>query len=206
MSKNYLQINSSLAGAESLSSGLAARTVERLAAVDRAAGRAVTTTVRDLARDPLPHLTAERFGALGTSADRRTPAQERIVAESDALVAELQAADVLVIGLPMYNLGVPSSLKSWFDHIARAGVTFRYTPQGPQGLLTGKRAYVVATRGGKYAGTPQDLQSAYVRQFLAFLGIVDVEFIYAEGVALGAESREVAIAEASRRLEELAAA
>jgi len=161
--------------------------------------------VRDLASDPLPHLTAERFGALLSAPEQRTPEQARIAAESDALVAQLQAADVVVIGVPMYNFGVPSTLKTYFDHVARAGVTFQYTEQGPRGLLTGKRAYVVATRGGTYAGTPQDLQSAYVRQFLGFLGIADVEFIYAEGLSLGPESRAAAIAAAGLRLVQLAA-
>lgn len=205
MKKHYLQLNSGLSGTASLSTQLATQFVGRLTAADRAVGVDVATTVRDLARDPLPHLSAERFAALTTPAGERTDAQSRIVAESDALVAELQAADVIVIGLPMYNFGVPSTLKAYFDHIARAGVTFRYTEQGPQGLLTGKKAFVVATRGGKYAGTPQDLQSAYVRQFLGFVGITDVEFIYAEGLALGPESREAALAEAGRRLETLAA-
>jgi FMN-dependent NADH-azoreductase len=127
------------------------------------------------------------------------------VAESDALIEELRRADVLVLGLPMYNFGVPSTLRAYFDHVARAGVTFRYTPEGPVGLLTGKKAYVVATRGGRYAGTTADLQSAYVRQFLGFIGIREVEFIYAEGLALGAEQRERAIAAAEARIEALAA-
>lgn len=201
----YLELHTSLAGDGALSSQLARQFVERRAAADRAAGTAVTVVVRDLAANPLPHLTAERFAAFTTPAEQRTPEQARIAAESDALIAELRAADVVVIGLPMYNFGVPSTLKTYFDHVARAGVTFRYTEQGPQGLLTGKTVYVVATRGGKYSGTPQDLQSAYVRQFLGFLGLADVEFIYAEGLALGPESRAVAIEQASRRLEQLAA-
>lgn len=201
----YLQLHTSLAGDEALSSRLASQLVERRVAADRAAGGETTVVVRDLAGQPLPHLTAERFAALTTAEARRTPAQARIAAEADALVAELRAADVVVVGLPMYNFGVPSTLKTYFDHVARAGVTFRYTEQGPQGLLTGKKVYVVATRGGKYSGTPQDLQSAYVRQFFGFLGLTDVEFVYAEGLALSAESRAAAIEQASRALERLAA-
>lgn len=201
----YLQLHTSLAGDDALSSQLAREFVERRAAADRADGGETTVVVRDLARDPLPHLSAERFAALTTAEAQRTPAQARIAAEADALVAELRAADVVVIGLPMYNFGVPSTLKTYFDHVARAGVTFRYTEQGPQGLLTGKKVYVVATRGGKYSGTPLDLQSAYVRQFLGFIGLTDVEFVYAEGLALGSESRAAAIEQASRRLEQLAA-
>jgi FMN-dependent NADH-azoreductase len=205
---HYLQLQTSLFGDAAQSTQLATRLIQALVSAERvnAPGRGEPVVVtRDLARDPLPHLTAERFAALGTPADRRTPAQAEVAAESDALVAELQAADVIVIGLPMYNFGVPSTLKTYFDHVARAGVTFRYTAQGPEGLLRGKKAYVVATRGGKYSGTPQDLQSAYVRQFLGFVGITDVEFVYAEGLALGDESRAAALAEAGERLERLAA-
>jgi len=206
--KTYLQLNTSLHGAASQSSRLASQFVERLARTElgtAAAGTSSRVIVRDLADQPLPHLTAERFTALVTAPEQRTADQARIAAESDALVAELVAADVLVIGLPMYNFGVPSTLKAYFDHVARAGVTFRYTANGPEGLLRGKRAYVMATRGGRYAGTPSDLQSAFVRQFLAFIGIADVEFVYAEGLAMGEESRTAALVEAGKRLEQLAA-
>jgi FMN-dependent NADH-azoreductase len=206
--KTYLQLNSSLHGANSLSSRLASQFIETLALADRSADSAdpsPSVVVRDLANQPLPHLTAERFTAFVTAPEQRTQDQARIAAESDALVAELAAADVIVIGLPMYNFGVPSTLKAYFDHVARAGVTFRYTSSGPEGLLRGKRAYVIATRGGRYAGTPGDLQSAFVRQFLGFIGITDVEFIYAEGLAMGEESRTAALAEAGKRIEQLAA-
>jgi len=163
-------------------------------------------TLRDLARDPVPHLTAERFAALGAAPAARTAAQSAVVAFSDALVDELRAADVVVLGLPMYNFGVPSVLKAYFDHVARAGVTFRYTPDGPVGLLDGARkVYVLAARGGRYAGTPRDTQSAYVRDFLAFIGLTDVEFVYAEGLAMGEENRNGALAEAGERIERLAA-
>jgi FMN-dependent NADH-azoreductase len=198
MARNVLALKTSLSGNGALSSRLVAQLVDALPGTP-------SVVERDLAAAPLPHLTADRFAALTTPAERRTAAQASIVAESDALVAELRAADVIVIGLPMYNFGVPSTLKTYFDHVARAGVTFHYTAEGPRGLLTGKKAYVVATRGGRYSGTPQDLQSAYVRQFLGFIGIDDVEFVYAEGLALGDESRAAAIAAASQRLEQLAA-
>ena len=206
--KTYLQLNSSLHGANSLSSRLASQFIESQALADRSAASADASTrvvVRDLANQPLPHLTAARFAAFVTAPEQRTQEQAGIAAESDALVAELASADVIVIGLPMYNFGVPSTLKAYFDHVARAGVTFRYTANGPEGLLRGKRAYVIATRGGRYAGTPGDLQSAYVRQFLGFIGITDVEFIYAEGLALGEESRTAALVEAGKRIEQLAA-
>jgi FMN-dependent NADH-azoreductase len=206
--KTYLQLNSSLHGTESQSSQLARQFIETLVRTDRSADMSAVSArvvVRDLANQPLPHLTAERFTAFVTAPEQRTADQARIVAESDSLVAELAAADVIVIGLPMYNFGVPSTLKAYFDHIARAGVTFRYTANGPEGLLRGKRAFVIATRGGRHAGTPSDLQSAYVRQFLGFIGITDVEFIYAEGLAMGEDSRTAAIVEAGKRIEQLAA-
>jgi len=144
----------------------------------------------------VPHLTAERFGAFVAEPQSHTAEQRAVLKFSDALIDELRRADVIVIGLPMYNFGVPSSLKAYFDHIARAGVTFRYTPQGPVGLLTGKKVYVFATRGGAYAGTPLDTQTAYVRDFLRFLGIDAVEFVYAEGLNLGAEQKATALADA----------
>ena len=158
---------------------------------------------RDLAADPVPHLTAERFGAFLAKPEERTAEQQGVVDYSDRLIAELKDADAIAIGLPLYNFGVPSMLKAYFDHIARAGVTFRYTAEGPLGLLTGKKAYVFATRGGQYAGSPLDNQTAYVRQFLAFLGITDVEFVYAEGLAIGPDVKKTALARAQRVVADL---
>ncbi len=198
-----LQINSSLYGEDAQSSRLAAGFVDALRGVPATPGTDVI--VRDLARQPVPHLTAERFQAFTTPTADRTLDQQRFVAESDRLIAELERAEVIVIGLPMYNFGVPSTLKAYFDHVARAGVTFRYTAEGPEGLLKGKKAYVFATRGGRHAGTRSDLQTAYVRQFLGFIGIRDVEFVYAEGLALGAEQRSAAVAGAVARIGQLAA-
>jgi FMN-dependent NADH-azoreductase len=195
-----LQINSSLFGETGQSSKLAAEFAALLAA--SAGARLV---VRDLAQNPVPHLTAERFTAFATPAAERSLDQQRHVAESDVLIEELRAADTVVLGLPMYNYGVPSTLKAYFDHLARAGVTFRYTAEGPVGLLTGKRVFVFATRGGRHAGTATDMQTAFVRQFLAFIGLRDVEFIYAEGLALGPDQRDQALAAATARIEQLAA-
>ena len=205
MKKNLLQLNTSLYSESGQSSRLANELVA--AWIARNAGASVTT--RDLARNPVPHLTAERFQAFITQPEERTPAQRAVIAESDALVDELARADAIVLGLPLYNFGVPSTLKAYFDHVARAGVTFTYTAQGPVGLLTGKKAYVIATRGGLYAGTPGDTQTAYVRQFLGFLGITDVEFVYAEGLAISEESKTAAIARAQQaigRIDEAATA
>jgi FMN-dependent NADH-azoreductase len=198
-----LQINSSLYGEGAQSSRLAAEFVAAMRGVPTATDTRVI--VRDLSGEPVPHLTAERFRAFATPVAERTLEQQRMVGESDRLIDELVHADVVVIGLPMYNFGVPSTLKAYFDHVARAGVTFRYTDEGPEGLLKGKKAYVFATRGGRHAGTPSDLQTAYVRQFLGFIGIRDVEFVYAEGLALGAEQRSAAVATAVARIEQLAA-
>src|SRR5688572_24116297 len=191
-----LQLNSSINSSAGHSSALADAFVARW----RAANPWSTVTVRDLAAEPVPHLTAERFGAFLAKAEERSAEQQSVVAYSDTLIAELQRADAIVLGLPMYNFGVPSMLKAYFDHIARAGVTFRYTDQGSVGLLTGKKAYVLAARGGIYAGTAGDTETAYVRDFLAFLGITDVEFVYAEGLAMGEAPRKAAIEKADREV------
>jgi len=197
--KTVLQINSSLFQQQGQSSQLGAALVEQLL------GPQDRLISRDLAAEPVPHLTAERFAAFTLPEAERNAEQQAAVAYSDALIAELREADVIVLGLPMYNFGMPSTLKAYFDHVARAGVTFRYTSEGPEGLLTGKKAYVLATRGGNYQGTPMDAQSAYVRIFLGFLGITDVEFVYAEGLARGETQRAQALDEANASIVELAA-
>ena len=199
--KTLLQLNTSLFADAGQSTQLA----ERFVTAWRATNPGAKVIVRDIGRAPVPHLTAERFGAFLAAPEARTDEQRAIVGFSDALVEELRRADVIVIGLPMYNFGVPSSLKAYFDHIARAGVTFRYTPQGPVGLLNGKKAYVFATRGGAYAGTSLDTQTAYVRDFMRFIGIDDVEFVYAEGLNLGADRKETALAEAHDAIERMTA-
>jgi len=194
--KTILQIQSSLFNGKGQSSRLASEFVAR-------AFPGTKLIVRDLARDPVPHLDAERFSAFSTRKEMRSAEQQAIVAYSDALIEELRRAEVIVIGLPMYNFGVPSQLKAWIDHIARAGETFRYTEKGPQGLLTGKRAYIFATRGGVYAGTPADTQTEYVRNFLAFVGITEVEFVYAEGLAISEAARNAGLAAAKQRMESM---
>ena len=190
-----LHLNTSLYGEEGQSSRLAAEFVARLPAA--------RIIARDLARDPVPHLDAFRFGAFLASQESRTPEQRAVVAYSDMLIGELQQADTIVVGLPMYNFGIPSQLKAYFDHVARAGVTFRYTETGSVGLLAGKRAYVFAARGGVYAGTPKDTQTAYVRDFLGFVGVTDLEFVYAEGLAMGEAARAKSLAGARRNLQSM---
>jgi FMN-dependent NADH-azoreductase len=199
--KTLLQINTSMFADGGQSTQLA----ERFVTAWRQTNPGAKVVVRDIGREPVPHLTAERFGAFVAEPDSRTDAQHAFVAFSDALIDELRRADVIVIGLPMYNFGVPSSLKAYFDHVARAGLTFRYAAQEPVGLLTGKRVHVFATRGGAYAGTPLDTQSAYVRDFLRFIGIDDVEFVYAEGLNMGVGRKQAALSVAHESIDRIAA-
>jgi FMN-dependent NADH-azoreductase len=198
--KTLLQLNSSLFSGKGQSSQLADKFVAQWAASNP--GSEVIT--RDLAAEPIPHLDAERFGAFLAKAEDRTEDQQAVAALSDRLISELRNADVIVLGVPMYNFGIPSQLKAYFDHVARAGVTFRYTENGPVGLLTGKKAYVFAARGGMYAGTARDTQSGYVRDFLSFIGIDDVEFVYAEGLSMGDASKEAALTKADSVIRQLA--
>jgi FMN-dependent NADH-azoreductase len=192
MNKTLLQINASLFSTAGTSSVLA----DEFVANWKQQNRDATVIKRDLATEPVPHLTAEAFQAFLAKPAERTASQLAEVAYSDALIAELKQADVIVLGVPMYNFDIPSTLKAYFDHVARAGITFNYTANGPVGQLTGKKAYVFATRGGLYAGHPQDTQTAYLKNFLGFLGITDVEFVYAEGLAISPESKQASLAEA----------
>jgi len=199
-----LQVNSSIHNGN----GQSTRLADQFVAAFRQRNPNMRHIRRDLAAEAVPHLTAERFGAFVAKPDQLSAEQRAVLAYSDTLIAELKAADVIVLGLPMYNFGVPSQLKAYFDHVARAGVTFRYTESGPQGLLQGKKVYVFAARGGLYAGTALaalDTQTGYVRDFLRFLGMSDVEFVYAEGLARGPETREANLAKAAAHVERLAA-
>lgn len=159
---------------------------------------------RDLAREPLPHLDADLLGGWMKPAAEQSAAEQAALARSDQLIEELLAADVLVLGAPMYNFAIPSTLKAWLDHVLRAGVTFKYTEQGPRGLLQGKRAYVLTARGGVYAGGPLDQQEPYLRQALGFIGIDDVQFVHAEGLNMGGDSAAQGLARARARLAEIA--
>ncbi len=195
-----LQINASLFSSHGQSTGLN----NEFVAAWKAAHPQGRVVVRDFTEAPMPHLTAERFQAFLAKPEDRTPAQREVVAYSDALIEEIRAADAVVIGMPMYNYGIPSMLQSYFDHIARAGVTFRYTETGPQGLLTGKKVYVFSSRGGKHAGTPSDTQSGHVRDFLRLVGMEDVNFVYAEGLAMGDASKESSLTQAKAEIIDLA--
>lgn len=144
-------------------------------------------TVRDLAADPIPVLDGELVGAMRPGDAPLSQRQQEALALSDQLIAELKEHDVIVFNAPMYNFNIPTQLKNYFDLIARAGVTFRYTENGPEGLVTGKRAVVISSRGGVHKDGPTDLLTPYVKLFLGFIGITDVNFIFAEGVAMGPE-------------------
>lgn len=159
--------------------------------------------VRDLATNPVPHLTAERFRAFLTPPDDRTAAQVEHVGASDVLIDELRQADTVVLGLPMYNFGIPSALKAWFDHVARAGVTFKYTENGSVGLIGDKPLYVLAARGGLYRGTERDFQTGHVRLFFNLLGIRDIRFEYAEGLNISPESKEQSLEAAGKAIDAL---
>jgi len=196
---NILQINSSARTAGSHSTRLATDIVGRL----QGSNGKSALTLRDLGKAPLPALDEAALGALFTPADQRTPAQAARVAQDNALIAELQAADVLVLGVPMYNFGVPAALKNWIDAIARAGVTFKYTDKGPVGLLTGKKVYIALARGGLYRDTPADTQVPYLRSVLSFLGMTDVQFVYAEGLTMGPDAEKKALAGAGQQIEAL---
>lgn len=196
-----LQINTSLFSDQGQSSQLANQFVREWQASHP--DSAVVT--RDLASEPVPHLDAQRFSAFLAAPEARSAEQQAIVDYSDALIRELQQADVIVMGLPLYNFGVPSQLKAYIDHVARNGVTFRYTENGPEGLLRNKKVYVFAARGGLYAGTPLDTQSDYIRHFLAFIGIDDVEFVYAEGLNISADAKDAALNKAHDEIQRLAA-
>jgi len=198
--KTLLQIQSSIFS----DGGQSSRLAERFVAAWRASNPGGKVIVRDLAKEPVPHLDAARFAAFVAKPEERTPEQQAVVDYSDALIGELKRADVVVLGLPMYNFGLPSTLKAYFDHVGRAGETFKYTEKGPAGLLTGKKVYVFAARGGMYAGTPNDTQTPFIRTFLSFIGMDDIEFVYAEGLAISEASKEKGIARAQAAIDALA--
>lgn len=184
---NILQINSSVRGSSSTSTRIATSVVEQLKRLHPDA----KVTVRDL--DQHPVLDSQALGALFTPAEARTPQQKERVAQDDATIAQLFEADVVVIGVPLYNFGEPVQLKAWIDSISRAGVTFRYGANGPEGLVKGKKVYVAFARGGYYKDTPNDTQTAWLRNVLGFLGLTDVTFLHAEGLNVSPEAAAQAI-------------
>ncbi|MFC0710300.1 FMN-dependent NADH-azoreductase [Azorhizophilus paspali] len=160
--------------------------------------------VRDLANELVPHLDIDLLGGWTKPAEQQSEAEKAALARSERLTGELLGADVLVLAAPMYNFAIPSTLKAWLDHVLRAGVTFKYTENGPQGLLSGKRAFVLTARGGIYAGSPLDHQEPYLRQALGFIGIHDVSFIHAEGLNMGGDFQQKGLAQAKEKLAQVA--
>ena len=200
---NILQVNSSARVFENDQGSQSTRLANELSAGLVAANASAKLAVRDLARRPHPVLDEAALGALFTPAEARSPEQAARVALDDALIAEIQAADVVVLGVPMYNFGITALLKNWIDAIARVRVTFQYTEKGPVGLLTGKTVYVVLSRGGKYRDTPMDSQVPYLKAVLGFLGMTDVHFVYAEGLAMGPDAEAQALASARAEISHL---
>lgn len=194
---NILHITSSARGAASYSNRVAADVIAELQR--REPGSTVTT--RDLARDPLPHIDDDFVAATKSPAGPQTESQRRQLAQSDVLVDELLAADMVVIGTPMINFSIPSNLKTWIDYVARAGRTFSYSEKGPQGLVTGKQVILVAARGGVYAENPAfDFQVPYLKNVLGFLGMTEVEVLDVEGTAFGPDVAEKAVIAANAKL------
>ena len=195
---NILHITASIRGDESVSRGLSAKLVKRLA--DRS-GAAVVT--RDLSANDIPYVDADRFAANLAPHAERTDSQHELAAIADTLIDELKAADTIVFGVPIYNFSAPATVKAWADLVARAGTTFQYTPEGPKGLLEGKKAYLAIASGGTPVGSDMDFMTPWLRFFLGFLGIHDVETVAAD--AIMGEGGEEKIAEAHQRVETMAA-
>lgn len=199
-----LHLDSSALGAASVSRQLTAEIVAR----QKALHLDIRVTYRDLAADPALHLTGAHMAArMGATSDDATINADLV--KGNAYMDELLAADVLVIGAPMYNLSIPTPLKAWIDRVAVAGKTFQYTATGPQGLLKGKKAFIASARGGVYStGSPAaalEHQESYLIGLLAFLGVTDVKVVRAEGIAFGPEAKEAAIAKALQDIEAIAA-
>ena len=191
-----VHIDSSIAGREATSSLLAKSIVDQLTNNQDA-----QVHYRDLNQEVLGHLSEEIFSGFQLEPAQRNDIQQAAAKRSENYIAELKDADALVLAVPMYNFSTPSTVKAWVDHIARAGVSFSYGENGPVGLLNVKKAYVVSTRGGQYANTAFDHQSPWIEQVLKFVGVQEVEFIYAEGQAGG--NAEQAVKAANEKIAEL---
>jgi len=195
-----LVVTSSALAEHSVSSELVRDVVDGL----RRRDPSTRLVVRDLGANPIPHLTTDAATAI--RGEPSNEAQARVRALSDELIGEVQAADILVMGVPMYNFGIPSTLKAWFDHVLRSGATFRYTESGPEGLVKGKRAILVLAKGGYYSDGPMqimDSQEPHVRSMLNFIGVTDIHYIRAEKLALGPQEREKSIIAAKAAIGEL---
>lgn len=199
--RKVLHINSSITGDNSVSRELSRELIERLTQTSEG----IELIERDFSKQPIPHLDSARLGALFTPAEARSAEQNQAVAFADQLIDELMQADMVVIALPMYNFTIPSMLKAWVDHVARAGVTFQYTDTGPVGLLSGKKAYLVSALGGKHEAGGSDFMRPYMKLILNFVGITDIEFISADGLSMGDEPRAAGLAAARATISQIAA-
>lgn len=196
--KNVLKIQASLFGANGQSSLLADHFIEDL----RSKQGELRLVTRDLSAEPVPQLTLERFQALNMKPEDRSPEQQAVVDASDVLVAELKTADVIVFAVPMYNFNIPATLHNYFDHVARAGVTFHYTENGPEGLIRDKQVAVFIARGGSYSGKDHS-QTRFLQQFLSFIGLDEAAYFHAEGLAISDESREESLAAVRQEITKL---
>ncbi|MDH2924603.1 FMN-dependent NADH-azoreductase [Nicoletella semolina] len=192
--RNILVLKSSILGENSQSNALSDYFTKQLTA---------NVTIRDLTKEPLPYFESNAIAA--TRAEPQTDEQRELLDLSNKLIDELKTTDLLVVNAPMYNFGVPAQLKSYFDYLARAGITFRYTSQGPEGLVKGKKAVVILTTGGLHKDRATDLVKCYVSTFLGFIGIVDVEFVYAEALGMGTDAVEKSINSAKLQLDRIIA-
>jgi len=200
MTTRILRLDTSVFSDQGASSKLNEALIERLGQIYGE----VEIRHRDLAREPLPHFSADVIAALQTAADNRTADQIKLAGLADELIAELFAADIVVIAAPMYNFGIPSTLKAWIDFVARAGVTFRYTSSGPEGLVKDKTVYLVTTRGGVHRDQQTDSEIPFLKTYFRFLGITDIRTLYAEGLGMAKKDEQFAAALAA--IDELVAA
>lgn len=196
--RNILVVNSSISGENGQSNQLINNFVAGLPA-------SAAITSLDLNQSTLTHLSMPEIGAWMTAEADRSDEQQQLAAVSDGMIAQVKAADVILIGVPMYNFGVPSQLKAWFDRIARAGVTFKYTDKGPVGLLEDKPVVFFLTRGGMYKDLPHDTQTPYLVNFFNFIGLKNLHFIFAEGLNMGPDSAQTALVAAKAAIAELSA-
>ena len=196
-----LRLDTSLFSEQGVSTQLSEKLVSNL----REENPTLKVIHRNFSEQAIPHLDGERLQALMTPIEKRNESQQAKVDFSDQLIAELQEADTLVIGLPMYNFSIPSMLKAWFDHIARAGTTFKYTSTGSEGLLGDKKVFLVTTRGGIHKDQASDTQIPFVKTFLGFIGLNNIDVIYAEGLNMGDDMRNTAIESAREAIDALTA-
>ncbi|ABC63771.1 FMN-dependent NADH-azoreductase [Erythrobacter litoralis] len=193
-----LHITASIRGDESISRALSSKLVERLSGTD------TKVITRDLSQNDIPYVDADRFAANLSPYTERSPEQQELAAIADTLIEELQAADTIVLGVPIYNFSVPATVKAWADTVARAGTTFEYTPTGPKGKLDGKKAYITVASGGTPVGSEVDFMSPWLKFFLGFLGISEVEVVATADGIMG-EGGEEKIASAHKQVEQVAA-